>query len=73
MKYINCEMLRQERPCAIRFILNSEKVNTIRYDSDKYESARGEIRQFNLYIPREVFLDIPIPDQLTVQIGVDID
>jgi len=66
MKYINRDMLTQDRPCAVRFVPNSEKVNTIRYDSEPYETTRDSIRQFNLYVPREAFLDFPIPDELTI-------
>jgi len=32
----------------------------------------GQVRQFDLYIPREVFVDIPIPDILVLRIGADI-
>lgn len=72
MKYINREMLLQERPCEITFALHSEKVNTIRYQSEPYESVRGQTRQFDLYVPWEVFLDTPIPDMLVLQIAAKI-
>jgi hypothetical protein len=72
MKYINREMTTQDRPCTIRFVLNAEKVNTIRYDSEPYETAQGSSRQFNLYMPREVFWDTHVPHEITVQFAVDL-
>ena len=73
MKYINTEMLRQDKPCNLTFVLHSEKVNTIRYQSHPYETVRNQTRQFDLYVPREVFLDSPIPDDLIIQIAVHLD
>lgn len=72
MKYINAEMLLQDRPCQIIFKLHAEKVNTVRYKSEPYDTIRGQIRQFDLYVPREVFLDVPIPDVLVLQIAADV-
>ncbi len=68
MKYINSEMLLQDRPCELTFTLDSEKVNTIRYKSQPYDTVRGQTRQFDLYVPREVFLDTSVPDVLLLQI-----
>jgi hypothetical protein len=70
MKYINPEMLTQDKPCGVRFTLHAEKVNTIRYKSEPYDTVRGRIRQFDLYVPREVFLDEPIPEELILQIAI---
>lgn len=70
MKYINSEMLAQNGPCEVIFTLHSEKVNTVRYKSTPYETVRNQIRQFDLYVPREVFLDDPIPEELVLQIGI---
>jgi len=72
MKYINSEMLSQDKPCTVTFVLHSEKVNTIRYKSTPYDTVRNQIRQFDLYVPREVFLDTSVPDELVIQIAVDL-
>jgi hypothetical protein len=61
MKYINSEMLRQDGPCELTFRLHSEKVNTVRYQSEPYETLKNSVRQFDLYVPREVFLDATPP------------
>jgi len=70
MKYINSEMLKQNGPCEVTFTLHSEKVNTIRYKSTLYETAKNQTRQFDLYVPREVVLDDSIPEELVLQIGI---
>lgn len=58
-------------PTEVRFTLHAEKVNSIRYKSEPYETLRGQIRQFDLYIPREVFLDVSVPEELVLRIGAD--
>jgi hypothetical protein len=72
MKYMNPDMLLQDRPAELVFRLHAEKVNSIRYKSKPYDTVRGQVRQFDLYIPREVFLDAPIPDVLVLPIGADV-
>ncbi len=72
MEYINDEMLTQERVCDLEFTLFRECVNTIRYKSVPYETTRDSVRQFDIYLPREIFLDRAIPDKLTMRILVDL-
>lgn len=72
MEYINDEMLTQENVCQVQFTLAKECVNTVRYKSEPYETARNSVRQFDIYLPREVFLDRAIPDKLTMRICVDL-
>jgi hypothetical protein len=73
MEYVNPEMLTQSHICDLQFTLHTECVNSIRYKSDPYDSARGRVRQFDIYLPREIFLDRPIPDSLRMRIMVDLD
>jgi hypothetical protein len=72
MEYVNDEMLTQERVCDLRFTLFRECVNTIRYKSEPYDTARNSVRQFDIYLPREIFLDRAIPDRLTMRILIDL-
>jgi hypothetical protein len=72
MEHVNNEMLTQERVCDLQFTLFRECVNTIRYKSEPYETTRNSVRQFDIYLPREIFLDRAIPDRLTMRILVDL-
>jgi hypothetical protein len=72
MEYVNEEMLLQEQVCDVQFTLFRECVNTIRYKSEPYETTRDSSRQFDIYLPREIFLDRAIPDKLTMRILVDL-
>lgn len=72
VEYVNEEMLREERVCDLQFTLFRECVNTIRYKSDSYQTTRNSVRQFDIYLPREIFLDRAIPDKLTMRILVDL-
>lgn len=73
MEFVNEEMLTQRQVCNVNFALHSEKVNTIRYKSTPYDTLRGQVRQFDIYLPREIFIDRAIPDHLTMRILVDLD
>lgn len=73
MEYVNPEMLTQSQVCDLRFTLHAECVNTIRYKSEPYDTDRGCVRQFDIYLPREIFWDRPIPDSLRMRIMVDLD
>lgn len=72
MEFVNPEMLTQNHVCDLDFTLAYECVNTIRYKSEPYDTVRGQIRQFDIYLPREIFLDRPIPDRLQMRIMVDL-
>jgi hypothetical protein len=73
MDYVNSDMLTQNHVCDLAFSLHDECVNTIRYKSEPYDTVRGQVRQFDIYLPREMFLDRPIPDRLRMRIMVDLD
>lgn len=73
MEYVNPEMLTQDRICDLNFTLHAELVNSIRYKSEPYDTIKGQVRQFDIYLPREIFIDRPIPDRLRMRIMVDLD
>ena len=72
MEYVNPEMVTQSEICDLQFTLHAELVNTIRYKSEPYDTARGQVRQFNIYLPREIFWSCPIPDRMRMRIMVDL-
>ena len=73
MEYVNPEMATQNEICDLQFTLHAECVNSISYKSEPYDSARGQVRQFDLYLPREVFGECAIPDHMRMRIMVDLD
>jgi hypothetical protein len=74
MRYINSEMVLQDATCDLVFTLHDENlVNSVRYKSEPYINNRGQVRQLDFYIPKEVFNDTAMPDFVNIRISVDLD
>ena len=72
MKYVNSNCQLQDQSFDMDFLLYDKSlVNTIRYKM-KYTNSEGRPRDFDIYIPKEVFLGVRVPNKILLRIAAEL-